>query len=175
MENKAEAENTMEKEYAGKTKNGFDVFVDMKESHASTHFAHHPKLFGFVKKTIPTIELTSDIVRIDRDMGEPVGTTDLVETNDTDEIVYALRPLRTQYSRFVKNKEPQLTNWITIDLRKSGEDKYDLYTAYVGKITPSFPGGNILPEQSSAFWSKHALVWGSQEVEPGTETTECPW
>ena len=56
-----------------------------------------------------------------------------------------MRPLRTQYSRFVKNKQSQPTSWITIDLGKSDKNEYDLYTAFVGKLTPSFPGGNVLP------------------------------
>ncbi len=115
------------------------------------------------------------MIRIDNNMGEVVGKTDLVETDEQDEILYAMRPLRTQYSRFVKNKHSQPTNWITIDLRKSSEDEYFLYTAFVGKLTTSFPGGNYLPERSKDFWAKHALVWGAQEVIPNSVTTQCPW
>ncbi len=163
------------REYLGKTKNSVDVYVDMKLSHASTHFAHHRKLFDLVKKAISGIEATENHIRINIDMNEDVGTTDLVETTDQDEIIYAKRPLRKTYSKFVKNKLPKLTSWITIDLRKSDKNEYDLYTAFVGRLTPSFPGGDYLPEQSLEFWSKHALVWGSQEIEPGSETSECPW
>lgn len=165
----------MQKEYLGKTQNGLDVYVDMKSSHATTHFAHNPHLFEFVKRLIPTISAYDEIVRLDKDMGEVVGSTDLVETSEGDEIVYAKRPLRTQYSRFVKNREPQTTTWITVDLRRLENGEYSLYTAFVGKLTPSFPGGDFLPGQSQEFWSHHALVWGNQEVVPGSETTECPW
>lgn len=162
------------RDFLAKTKNGFDVYVDTESSHATTHFAHHPKLIDAVKGTIPSIETNEDVVRVEVDTGEEVGTTDLVETSEQDEIIYAKRPLRTQFSRFVKNKNSKPTGWITIDMRKDGE-VYDLYTSFVGRLTPSFPGGNYLPEQSKEFWSKHALVWGSQEVMPGTETTQCPW
>lgn len=162
------------KEFLAKTKNGFDVYVDMESSHATTHFTHHPKLIEAVKKAIPSIDAKENIVRIEIDMGVEVGTTDLIETSDQDEIIYAKRPLRSQYSRFVKNKNSKPTNWITIDVRKNGE-VYNLYTSFVGRLTPSFPGGNYLPEQSKDFWSKHALVWGSQEIVDGTETTKCPW
>ncbi len=86
-----------------------------------------------------------------------------------------MRPLRTQYSRFVKNRQSQDTSWITIDLRKSKEGEYFLYTAFIGKLAPSFPGGDFLPEQSNEFWSNHALVWGGQDIVPWSETTECPW
>ena len=108
-------------------------------------------------------------------MGEEVGTTDLVETTDGDEIVYALRPRRDVYSRFVKNKAPVPTSWITVVLQKASDTEYDLHTAFVGHNTPSFPGGDYLPEQAWDFWSKHALVWGPQEVIPGTEMSQCPW
>jgi hypothetical protein len=165
----------MKKEYLGKTKNNLSVYVDMESSHAITHFAHHPKLIESVKKIIPTLEVNDDTFRMNFDMGEIVGKTDLIETTDADEIVYAMRPLRQVYSRFVKNKKSIPTSWITIDLRKAAEKEYYLYTAFVGKLTPSFPGGNYLPEHSKEFWSKHALVWESQDVVSGTETKECPW
>jgi hypothetical protein len=104
-----------------------------------------------------------------------LGSQMWVETNSHDEIVYALRPHRDRYSRFVKNKTTLATHYITLSFKQIQDTQYELYTAYVGKITPSFPGGDYLPEQSKDFWSKHALVWGNQAIVPGTETTECPW
>ncbi len=165
----------MSRVFLGKTKNNLDVYYDDESSHASTHISKTPKLLEYVKKIIPTAEANGSGIRFDIDTGEEVGSTDLVETTDGDEIVYAMRPLRTQYSRFVKNKQPQPTRWVTIDLRKSGEAEYNLYTCFIGRLTPSFPGGDFLPNQSLDFWSKHALVWGGQEIVPNTETTECPW
>jgi hypothetical protein len=157
------------------TKNGRRVLFDTERSHAITHFQKSPLLKQHVEKAISTINAQEDIIRITIDAEEIVGTSDLVETKNTDEIVYARRPLRAQYSRFVKNKQPTPTSKITIDLRKQKANDYILYTAFIGSLTPSFPGGDFMAEQSVDFWSKHALVWGSQEVEPGTETTECPW
>ncbi len=173
----------MTKQLIAQTANGLDVYMDMEKCHALTHIAKSPKLLDFIKKVIPTMDATQDVIRIDRDMGETAGMTDMVETDENDEIIYAMRPLRSIYSRFAKNRQAQPTNWITIDLRKSEDAaassekaaSYDLYTAFVGKMTPSFPGGNYLPEQSKEFWSKHALALDSVEIVPGTETTECPW
>lgn len=164
-----------DKLFLGNTQDGNAVYVDVKTSHAATHFQHHPALLETVQSLIPTLELAGNLVRIEVDTGVEVGHTDLVRTDEDDEIVYALRPRRTQYSRFVKGKKPMPCTWVTLDLRKSDEHVYELYTAFIGKLTPSFPGGDYLPEQSTEFWSKHALVWGSQEVIPGTETTDCPW
>lgn len=157
------------------TGDGKVVHVDMESSHAATHFQSSPKLLEAVKRIIPTLNVAEDVVRVDVYVEEAVGHTDLVETDEDDEIVYALRPRRAQYSRFVKHKQSVPSSWITLDLRKTGENEYELYTAFVGRLTPSFPGGDYLPQQSREFWSHHALVWGSQDIVLGTETTECPW
>jgi hypothetical protein len=162
------------KELFTTSKNGVEVYVDTEASHASTHFAHSPMLREFAQKFVSEIGVEGDLIRLDKDMGEVVGMTDLIETSEGDDIVYAMRPLRSAYSRFVKNKQPAPTNWVTIDIRKKGND-YFLYTAFVGRLTPSFPGGEYLPEQSREFWSKHALALDSQDIVPGTETTKCPW
>ncbi len=172
MENQTESLES--KQYLGKTRNGIDVYVD-KNSHASTHFIDQPKLLEAVKEIIPTIEATDDVIQDNFDLGREVGVTDLLETTDEDEILYAKRPSRQdQYSRFVKNKTSQPTSWVTIDLRNI-QDKYELRTAFFGKLTPSFPGGKFMADQSEKFWSTHALVWGSQEILTGTETSEWPW
>ncbi len=165
----------MQKQSLGKTKNNMNVFYDKDNSHAVTHFAHHPKLRPAVEKVISTLEIIDDMVRIERDMGEIVGVCNLIRTNNKDEIVYAKRHLRTAYTRFVKNHPPAPTSWIVLDLRRESVDEYRLYTAFVGRLTPSFPGGDYLPEQSKKFWSEHALTYDEQDIVPGTESKDCPW
>lgn len=162
------------KELFATSKNGISVYLDTEQSHASTHLAHNPALADFAREVLSGLDITEDIVRVEQDMGKVIGTTDLLETDENDEIVYALRPLRSTYSRFVKNKKPISTRWVTVDVRKR-EGDYFLYTTFIGRLTPSFPGGDYLLEQSEVFWSNHALAWGNQEVIPETETTECPW
>ena len=166
-----------QKELLGHTAGNFPVHLNEKSSHAQTHLIQHPLLLDAVKKAIPTIEGDDDIIRIQVNAGEIIGTTDLVETSPDDEIVYAKRVARDIYSRFVKNKQPIPTSTITIDIRKetSSAPSYYLYTTFIGGVTPSFPGGEFLPQQSVEFWSTHALVWGTQEIIAGTETTVCPW
>ena len=165
----------MKKRYVGKTKNGFAVYVDTEVSHAMTHFADAPQLLDVVKEVIADLEVHGRHMRFDKDMGRQVGEADIAETNEQDDVVYALRPNRKHYARFVKNKTGTPTNYVTLDLRASGKNEYNLYTAFIGRLTPSFPGGDYLPEQSGEFWSKHALIWGKQEIVPGTETKRCPW
>lgn len=161
--------------FLGTSKNGMKVYVDMEKSHAATHFKDCPQLLDVVKRSIPKINIEGEELRIEFDTNEEVGRTDLVETNDTDEIVYALRLHRDRYSRFVKNKTASVTTWIVMSFDRIEEGKYKLYTAFIGRLTPSFPGGDFMPGQSKEFWSRHALVYGNQEIIPGSETKECPW
>jgi hypothetical protein len=159
----------------GKTKNGLEVLVDLERGHAATHLRDTPGLLEMVKEAIPNIEPDDSYRRIEIDLGREVGYSDLVETEDGDEIVYAKRPHRDAYTRFVKNKGPVPSSWITLELQRKDEQHYELFTAYIGRIVPSFPGTSFETFKSKPFWSRHALVWGRQEVVLGTETTECPW
>ncbi len=157
------------------SKNGMKVLVDMESSHAITHFSKTPALVDVTKSLIQSLDLNNELIDMDHDIGYKIGLCDLVKTNNNDEIVYALRPNRKVYSRFVKNRLAETSSWVTVRLMKMGEDTYHLHTAFIGKQTPSFPGGNFMPKRSKEFWSNHALVWGNQDIVLGTEVTECPW
>ncbi len=164
------------KKFVVKTKNGFDVYVDMETSHAATHLQKHPNLFEIAKKILSGCEVTSDELRFETDTGVIVGDTDLVRTEEGDDVFYAKRPNREKYSRFVRGKKAATTTLVTIDVRKSGEGEYDLYTTYVGGIVPSFPTGKEDANyEQRQFWATHALVAGNQDILSETVTTECPW
>lgn len=163
------------KTYIGKTKNDFEVYVDMHDSHAATHLADTPELFDLVEEVLPQLEPAEEYARFEIDMGRIIGTTDLCDTADGDEIVYAKRQNRDIYTRFVKNKKPGPTQWIVVQLDKTEHNTYDLFTAFTGRLTPPFPGDEFETAEGRAFWATHALAWGTQEIIPGTETTECPW
>jgi hypothetical protein len=165
----------MEKILFALSKNGMEIFWDLETSHASTHFQDTPALKEVVRKAIPNFVVEGEGIQVEVDIGKVVGESSLIETTDHDDIVYALRPLRTLYSKFVKNRKPVATSWVTISIKHGEKGQYYLYTAYVGRLTPSFLGGDYLPEQSKGFWSHHALVWGTQEVIPESVTKECPW
>lgn len=120
------------------------------------------------------------------DYGRPIGETICVATGRGDEIVYSKRPKRFGYSRFVKNRNPEPYNAVTVILKRDGhEDYYVLITAFVGPRPEPEPWDRKNFSQQSdpqeaerraqEFWSSHALVWGCEETIPGTETTVCPW
>lgn len=147
----------------------------MESSHATTHFKETPQLFELVREVIPLLSLDGEYLKIEHDMGRIVGEMDLVEIQEGEDIVYALRPLRDTYIPFVKHREPTPTSYISLHLRSVEHNEYDLHTAYVGRITPSIPEDATADMTSKEFWNTHALVWERQEIVPGTETTVCPW
>jgi len=160
----------------GTTKNGQKVYLDEKSTHAHTHFVDNPDLLGFVREALKQIDATDDEVFVDVDLGRPIGKTDLVETNDNDDIFYAKRLNRGDiYTRFVKNRERAETSFTTVVLVKIS-DGYRLSSAWFGRKSLPFPNDNPKYEmESREFWKNHALVWGKQEIQQGTETAECPW
>lgn len=163
-----------ERMYVATTSNGQKVFVDTVRSHAATHLADDSGLLDLVVELLGDSEIEGENVAFEKDMGRIIGKTDLVTTDESDEIIYAKRPNRGNYTRFAKNRQPVPTQYLTVILRRIDEG-YELWSAWVGKLAPSFPGGENETPDSKVFWSSHALVWGTQAVKEGTITTKQPW
>jgi hypothetical protein len=102
--------------------------------------------------------------------------SDLVKTDDGDEIVYAKRYNRDTYTVFNLTKRPQPSSLITTAFEAKTDGTYELVSTWIGPSdSPSFPGTELETPDSKVFWSTHAIAWGSQEIQPGTETPTCPW
>ncbi len=112
----------------------------------------------------------------EHDFGRVVGETICVPTEPADAIVYARRPKRLGHSRFVKNRSPEPCSKVVVILLKDDhEDYYVLITTFVGHRSEPEPWDRNATPRSGEFWANHALVWGAEEVVPGTETDRCPW
>jgi hypothetical protein len=166
---------SVEKKYVTTTKNGHAVYVNLKYSHAATHLSDASGLQEVAKEVIEKLEPVVENLTVTVDMKRTVGYTDLVETNSEDEVIYAKRRNRSNYTRFAKNRLPLPSNFLTIVLRRLDNDSYELWSVWIGPNAPSFPGEDFETAESFRFWEKHALIWGTQEIQPGTETTERPW
>lgn len=162
-------------EHLATTRNGYNVFMDPKHSHAATHLADTPGLRDVAEEVIPALAPSEDNQVITIDMERTIGLTDLVETTDADEIIYAKRLNRDNFTRFVKGRSPSPSSLVTMVLRKFDDGSYELWSVWIGPNAPSFPGGGHETKESYTFWENHALVWGTQEVQPGSETTTRPW
>lgn len=158
---------------------GKDVYYDPINSHAATHFADTPQLKELAIEVIKGRDIATSPLEFDIDLGRTVGTSDIVETDDSDEIVYVIRDHRPEqgYVPFVKTREPKDDSHISIALLATEVlSKYLLSSAWIGTWnSPPFPQQPNATRESKIYWSRHAFVWGSQEIEPGTETKVCPW
>lgn len=144
------------------------LVVDNLKSHV--HSDLKEKLPSIVKRIsclyrdyIVEISLFQDIV----------GQSNCVPITWEDEIVYAKRLGRDKYSKFVKNRETIPTNCVSIFLKKK-EDFYIIMSCYYGdfKVDPNLYSSIDEPQ---SFWNDHALVFGSEQIDPTTITTRCPW
>ena len=147
----------------GKTADGFDAILDDNNTHVAYHLLETPDLIDLVIEALPRVEANGqDQVVFERDMGRVVGTTNLAETSDQDEIIYAKRKGRDTYSRFVKNRDVIPTQYIVVVLRKT-VDGYLLWTAMCGRLLPQDA------YDKNSEWSKtHAMVFDEHLVQKDT-------
>lgn len=108
------------------------------------------------------------------DLGRPLGLCNCVETTPEDEIVYAKRLGRYGHSRFAKDRTPHPTSHFTFVLRKT-HHYYKIVTGYLGTSSMPEPFDSRADRASLLFWSRHALIWGSEPVDASTVQEECPW
>ena len=161
-----------------KTKDDKPVYYDPLRSHTATHFEDTPQLKALVIKALASQTPGSDqYIPLVVDLHRTIGTSDLVDVTGTDEIMYAIRKNREEdgYVPFTKTKKAQECSTVAMWLTplKGG---YELLSAWIGTIDDMpFPQHPDATPASKAFWRTHALVWGSQSVIPGSETTVCPW
>jgi hypothetical protein len=165
----------MQYETLGYTKNHIKVVFDPEHSHAATHFDDTPQLREAVNQVIANTVTTGEDMWFEMDMGRVAGVSDLVDTDETDEIVYAKRLSRDTYTRFTKSRRAQPSSLVTVAMNPLNDDTYELKSAWIGPVGYSFPDAPGALPQSREYWDKHAIVWGTQAIQPGTETRECPW
>lgn len=163
------------REFFARSKNGINVTYNPVHSHASTHFADTPQIIPYVKQILENTAITGENMEFDIDTGVILGMSDLVETDENDDIVYAIRKNRDRHMRFTKSQKPRPSSMIAISLKRLDDATYDLFSAWLGPQTPPIPNSPLANRESRPFWAEHALVWGNQEVQLDTETIVCPW
>lgn len=158
------------------SKNNISVWYDSVSSHAATHIKDTPSLDKLAAEAVQQTDITEPYMQFHLDFGHTVGTSDLVENSPGDEIVYAKRLNRNEYTVFNKSKGAQPSSLVTVALEMQEDGTCELVSAWIGQSdSPSFPGTERETADSKEFWTKHALVWGNQEIQPGSETINCPW
>ena len=165
-------------EYLAKTKNQLAVYVDLVKSHAATHLEDTPQLQDLVLEALAGLKVKGDYLEIELDMGRIIGMTDGVKIEEGDEIIWAKRKNRDSYTVFNKSKVSQPSSFITLALSRQADGSYVLESAFISSgegCSPPFPDEPKATVASKDYWSKHALAWGTQEIQAGSVTTKCPW
>jgi len=157
------------------TKNGIIVHVDLIHSAAGTAIARQPYLLGLLKELIERTEITDQEPQFDQDMGRSVGHESVVETTDADTVVYAQKLKDPTYTRFVKNGQPNPTQYLTIVLHKDEDNLYELKDTWIGRLSPPRPGSDLETAESKEYWSNHAYVLDGEPVQSKSITKDCPY
>jgi hypothetical protein len=157
---------------------GKRIVFDPTKSHTATHFNDAPTLRVVAEELLSGMTLEGDLIAKDVDMGKVVGNSDVVEIDGEDDIVYAMRKNREDqgYVPFTKSQSSQQSTKISIYLVKKDDETYELSSVWIGEYeSPMFPQMSNATADSVLFWSKHAFVWGSQEIIPDSILAKCPW
>lgn len=160
-----------------KLKSG-EVVIDRYNSHLKDGIAH------ILPDALARIESNGRTFFVEEvDFGQPIGETICVATGPSDEIVYAKRPKRFGYTRFVKNRQPEPCSSVVIILKtadgQADAEKYVLVTAFIGRKPEPEPWDtkNFAQQENPAeaerkareFWSSHALIYDNDQIIQGTE------
>lgn len=163
------------------SKNGVEVIYDPIHSHAATHLEDTPQLRELVIEVVENMELKQQRIATHVGMGRIVGTCDVIEVDDIDDIVYGVRKNRSEEGHvpFAKTREAKPCTTVAIQLDPQDSGQFELTSAWIGTFGEGedepFPNAPDANPRSKDFWNKHAFVWGSQEIQPGTLRHDCPW
>lgn len=169
---------TKDTTYLCTTANGIRIVFDPVHSHTATHFKDAPSLKHQVKNLLGSLVVVDDLIAQEFDMGKIIGDCNVIETDEKDEIIYAIRKNRRDqgYVPFTKSRTSQPCSLISIHLVKKTAETYELSSVWIGEYeSPMFPQMENATAESIPYWRQHAFVWGSQEIIPGTELSQCPW
>lgn len=113
-------------------------------------------------------KLDFKVQMIQVNMGRIVGKKLCVETTEKDEIFYAAMPGRksNRVSRYVRNREPVDSSFITLILQKRDDERFQLFNCYIGEPAPmdlSDPhlekASKEAQQEALEFWKNHALIY----------------
>jgi len=146
----------------------------------------HAKSMHLLPEALSSIESKGRGFIIEEiDFGRSIGETTCIGTGADDTIIYAQRPKRFGRTRFVMNRTPEQCNKFVVILKRGYEGQYVLITSFIGSRPQPEPWDTknfsqqsdpqLAEKLSRKFWSTHALVWGSEQIIPGTEIEFCPW
>src|SRR5262245_28369228 len=90
-----------------------------------------PSLFGRIRSE------GRELIEFEYNFRRRTGSAIVVETGQTDRVVYAFQPAAGNYCRYVLNRESQPTNWIAMILARGTQqaNTYVLIDAWTGRLS----------------------------------------
>jgi hypothetical protein len=153
----------------------YDIYVNLISSSAGHYLSRRPYLVALIKELLSTKTLRGERIALEQDMGRDIGTTDVITTNDKDVIYYA-QPLKSVvYSRFAKNRLPQVCKTLTVIVELDADGNYEVTDTWIGNNCPPFPGDQYETPESKEYWQAHALVQDAQSIKSKSLTRACPY
>lgn len=157
------------------THNGVMVYVDLVQSPAAAHIASQPHLLGLVREALARRNLNTAEIRMEQDMGRPIGYDFVAPTTENDTVFYAQLLRQSTYTRFVKKGEPLATSYLTIILKRDDSGAYELRDTWIGHLSPPLPGATNEAQDSKSYWSSHAHIFDKQPLQLRSVTKVCPY
>jgi hypothetical protein len=159
----------------GMSRNGCRVYANIINSEAGKYFSRQPYLVRIVQDILVSLDLLGEELVIAHDMGRNIGNTNIVATGEKDTIFYARLPKRDNCLRFVKNRSMEPSSKLVVMLRQDTEGSYEITKVWIGPLYPPFPDAEDAVLDSKPYWQTHALVAGSETIDPKTVTRVCPY
>jgi hypothetical protein len=157
------------------TPDGTLLYVDLLKSPASDIIAYQPYIVILIKELVQNVKMKVAETTVEYDFGRPIGSCDIVSTTEKDHIMYAKPVNRDTFYRFVRRRQPEATNFITVTVRRQPEGDYELLDAWFGKNRPELPGSENENPSSRQYWESHAIVLEGHPIQNRTLTLTCPF
>jgi hypothetical protein len=158
----------------GTTQNGKRVYGYLTQNPVAAVVARNPHLLSLIKETISTIDLVSPTELVKRNMGRPIGYTEIIATKPDDVVFFAQQTKDGPYLRFVKNRKVEATATLSLELIQDGDGNYELQAVTLGKQPPPFPEAGKGTADYRTYWENHAVVYNGQPIRGNTILKDWP-
>lgn len=165
----------MQKHIVAISSNGRRVYAPLMTPPLSLSVSRNPNLLGLVKEAISQLELSKNNRTIEHDMGRSIGYGDVLSTKESDVVFYARKLGEDTYTKFVKNRSTDATQYLTLELSQDEDGDYALRNVWIGRAYPPAPDNKAATPRSKKYWKSHAVAYNGQAVVSSTITKDCPY
>ncbi len=167
--------NRLLKHRIGTSQNGKHVYGYLTHDPVAAVISRNPHLLSLIKETVGTLDLSRATETTERNMGRPIGYTEIVQTKPDDVVFFAQQAKDGPYVRFVKNRKTESTSALSITMIRDTEGNYELHKVTLGKQAPLFPDDvESSTVAQRTYWESHAVVYNGQPIRGNTVTKDWP-